>query len=86
MPEYIIAASLLIVAAVALLVWRSAATWAPAGRKVTVSLTDGSVVSGRVRSSWPGRLRLAEVETAQGEVPGVVVVNGRHIATVQVTA
>lgn len=84
MHASIAVAVVLLVAIAALLVWRSAAAWAPTGRKVTVSLVDGSVVSGRVRGSWPGRIRLAEVETSDSEVPGVVVLSGRHVATVQV--
>jgi len=55
-----------------------------AGHRVTVSLTDGSVLTGRTRLAWPGRVRLVDVETAGGEVPGVVLVDGRHVVTVQV--
>lgn len=84
MHELITVAVLLVVAIAALLVWRSVAAWAPVGRKVTVSLVDGSVVSGRVRGSWPGRIRLAEVETSDSEVPGLVVLSGRQVSTVQV--
>lgn len=54
------------------------------GHRVTVSLTDGSVLSGRTQPTWPGRIRLVDVETAEGEVPGVVLVDGRHVVTVQV--
>lgn len=54
------------------------------GRKVTVSLTDGSVLAGRTRWAWPGRLRLVEVQVGPGDVPGVVVVYARAVLTVQV--
>lgn len=54
------------------------------GRKVTVSLTDGSVLTGRTRLAWPGRLRLVEVQVGPGDVPGVVVVYARAVLTVQV--
>lgn len=86
MHDVITAAVILVLAIVALLVWVFASTWAPAGRKVTVSLVDGSVITGRVRRAWPTRIRLAEVETADGEVPGLVVLSSRQVATVQVTA
>jgi hypothetical protein len=56
------------------------------GRKVTVSLTDGSVLSGRTRLAWFGRLHLVEVSTQQGDVPGVVIVYARSVLTVQVLA
>lgn len=55
-----------------------------AGHRVTVSLTDGSVLTGRTRPTWPGRVRLVDVETAEGDVPGVVLIDGRHVVTVQV--
>lgn len=55
-----------------------------AGHRVTVSLTDGSVLTGRTRTTWPGRIRLVDVETAEGEVPGTVLISARHVVTVQV--
>ena len=82
----IIVAVVLATAAVALLVWRSAAGWASAGRKVTVSLVDGTALTGRTRSAWPGRIRLVEVQAEEGEVPGMIVVNTRHVLVIQVTA
>lgn len=60
--------------------------WFMPGRKVTVSLTDGSVLSGRTRLSWPGRIHLVEVSTHLGDVPGLVIVYARSVLTVQVTA
>ncbi len=54
------------------------------GHRVTVSLTDGSVLSGRTRATWPGRVRLVDVETNEGEVPGTVLISSRHVVTVQV--
>jgi hypothetical protein len=60
--------------------------WFMPGHKVTVSLVDGSVISGRTRLAWPGRLRLVEVSTAHGDVPGEVYVYARSVLTVQVTA
>lgn len=86
MHDVITAAAILVLAIAALLVWALASSWAPTGRKVTVSLVDGSVITGRVRRSWPTRIRLAEVETVDGEVPGLVVLSSRQVATVQVTA
>ena len=58
--------------------------WFMPGRKVTVSLTDGTALTGRTRWSWPGKLKLAEIATAMGDVPGVVYVYARSILTVQV--
>lgn len=58
--------------------------WFMPGRKVTVSLVDGTVLSGRTRMSWPGRIKLSEVETAMGGVPGAIFVYARSVLTVQV--
>lgn len=58
-----------------------------AGRRVVVSLADGTVLSGRTAGSWRfGRIRLVEVTTEQGDVPGTVVVFAAHVVTVQVLA
>jgi hypothetical protein len=47
-----------------------------AGRRVVISLVDGT---------WRfGRIRLAEVTTNQGDVPGTVVVFAQNVLTVQV--
>ncbi len=58
--------------------------WIRPGRRVTVSLSDGSALSGRTRPSWPWNLRLSDVSVAAGEVPGTVVVPCRNVLTVQV--
>ena len=58
--------------------------WFMPGRQVTVSLTDGTALSGRTLWAWPGRVRLAEVKTPMGEAPGVVIVYSRSVLTVQV--
>lgn len=58
--------------------------WFMPGKKVTVSLVDGTSLSGRTKLAWPGRLKLAEVETTLGDVPGCVFVYARSILTVQV--
>lgn len=56
-----------------------------AGRRVVISLVDGSVITGRTVGSWRfGRIRLAEVTTNQGDVPGTVVVFAQNVLTVQV--
>jgi len=59
--------------------------WIRPGRRVTVSLSDGSALSGRTRPSWPWNLRLSDVSVAAGEVPGTVVVPVRQVMTMQVT-
>jgi hypothetical protein len=87
MPWYIGPAA--VVAALVLcglLMWWMERVESRPGRKVTVSLVDGAVLSGRTRLAWPGRIRLAEVATQDGEVPGVVIVHTRNVITVQVTA
>lgn len=56
------------------------------GRKVTVSLTDGSALSGVSRWSWPWMLRLVDVKVQQGEVPGMVLVPRRSVLTIQVVS
>jgi hypothetical protein len=56
------------------------------GRKVTVSLTDGSAVSGVTGWSWPWLLRVRDVHVRQGAVPGVVLVPWHSIVTVQVVS
>jgi hypothetical protein len=43
------------------------------------------VITGRTVGSWRfGRIRLAEVTTNQGDVPGTVVVFAQNVLTVQV--
>lgn len=54
------------------------------GHKVTVSLVDGSALTGRTALAWPGRLRLREVTVSSGAVPGLVWIPKRSILTVQV--
>lgn len=71
-------------AVVALVVWSMSRASVAPGHRVTVSLTDGSVLTGRTRATWPGRIRLVDVATDEGDVPGSVVVNGQHVVTVQV--
>ena len=59
--------------------------WFMPGRKVTVSLTDGSALSGVTKFAWPGKLRLVDVRTINAaEVPGEVYVPARAVLTVQV--
>lgn len=58
--------------------------WFTPGRKVTVSLVDGTALTGRTKLAWPGRLKLVEVQTAMGEAPGAIFVYSRSILTVQV--
>jgi len=82
-PAAVLAALLL---CALLLWWADRSRFPPAGRKVTVSLSDGSVLTGRTAPPRPGRIRLVEVETSEGEVPGMVIVNGRHVLTVQVVS
>lgn len=58
-----------------------------AGRRVVVSMVDGTVLSGRTAGSWRfGRIRLVEVTTEQGDVPGTVIVFASNVLTVQVLA
>lgn len=58
-----------------------------AGRRVVVSLADGTVISGRTAGSWRfGRIRLVEVTTDQGDIPGAVIVFASSVITVQVLA
>lgn len=54
------------------------------GRKVTVSLVDGSALNGVARLTWPWRLKISDVTVPHGAVPGVVYVARRAILTVQV--
>lgn len=56
------------------------------GRRVTVSLTDGSALSGVSRWSWPWMLRLVDVKVQQGEVPGMVLVPRGSVLTIQVVS
>lgn len=58
--------------------------WFKPGRKVTVSLVDGSALTGTTKATWPGRLKLAGVSTAMGEAPGSIYVYARSVLTVQV--
>lgn len=70
-----------------LLMWWQDRVHLNAGRRVVVSLTDGTVLSGRTAGSWRfGRIRLVEVSTEQGDVPGTVVVFASAVVTVQVLA
>lgn len=88
MPEVLVStlvATLVTFALVALFLWGQHVR-AAADRQVTVSLLDGSVLTGRTRAAWPGRLRLIDVQTGDGDVPGTVVVFTRHVLTVQVIA
>lgn len=68
-----------------LLMWWMDRVHLNAGRRVVVSLTDGSVLTGRTAGSWRfGRIRLVEVTTEQGDVPGMVIVFASAVVTVQV--
>ncbi|MCI1673150.1 MAG: hypothetical protein LKI34_02875 [Bifidobacterium tibiigranuli] len=58
--------------------------WFKPGRSLTISLIDGTAITGRSLWAWPGRLRLCGVKTASGEVPGIVVIPSRSILIVQV--
>jgi hypothetical protein len=60
--------------------------WIRPGRTVTVSLTDGSSLTGRTLWAWPGRVRLCGVTVsgADGQAAGVVVVYKRSVLTMQV--
>jgi hypothetical protein len=70
-----------------LLMWWMDRAHLNAGRRVMVSLVDGTVLTGRTAGSWRfGRIRLAEVSTEQGEVPGTVIVYANSVITVQVLA
>lgn len=70
-----------------LLMWWMDRVHLNAGRRVVVSLTDGTVLSGRTSGSWRfGRIRLVEVTTEQGDVPGTVIVFASAVVTVQVLA
>ena len=70
-----------------LLMWWMDRVHLNAGRRVVVSLTDGTALSGRTSGSWRfGRMRLIEVSTEQGDVPGTVVVFLSNVLTVQVLA
>ncbi|WP_295105327.1 hypothetical protein [uncultured Microbacterium sp.] len=70
-----------------LLMWWQDRAHMNAGRRVVVSLTDGTVISGRTAGSWRfGRIRLVEVTTDQGEIPGTVIVFASSVITVQVLA
>lgn len=60
--------------------------WFIPGRKVTVSLIDGTALMGRTMLAWPGRLKLGEVSTAMGDVSGAIFVYSRSVLTVQVMA
>lgn len=59
--------------------------WIRPGHTVTVSLSDGTALSGRTLVSWPWNMRLSEVSVPAGDVPGTVVIPTRRIITVQVT-
>lgn len=68
-----------------LLMWWMDRVHLNAGRRIVVSLTDGTVISGRTVGSWRfGRIRLAEVTTDQGVIPGTVIVFSSSVITVQV--
>ncbi|HEY9310247.1 MAG TPA: hypothetical protein VIP82_20785 [Microbacterium sp.] len=68
-----------------LLMWWMDRAQFRAGHRVTVSLVDGSVLTGRTAGSWRfGRIRLVDVATEHGEVPGMIVVYARAVLTVQV--
>ena len=68
-----------------LLMWWMDRVHLNAGRRVVVSLADGSVLTGRTAGSWRfGRIRLTEVTTEQGDVPGMVIVFASAVVTVQV--
>ncbi|WP_194385357.1 hypothetical protein [Microbacterium luteum] len=70
-----------------LLMWWMDRAHLNAGRRVMVSLVDGTVITGRTTGSWRfGRIRLTEVSTEQGEVPGTVIVYASSVITVQVLA
>lgn len=70
-----------------LLMWWMDRAHLNAGRRVVVSLTDGTVISGRTAGSWRfGRIRLVEVTTDQGDIPGMVIVFASSVITVQVLA
>lgn len=70
-----------------LLMWWMDRLHLNAGRRIVVSLTDGTVISGRTAGSWRfGRIRLVEVTTDQGEIPGTVIVFASSVITVQVLA
>lgn len=68
-----------------LLMWWMDRAHLNAGRRIVVSLTDGTVISGRTAGSWRfGRIRLVEVTTDQSDVPGTVIVYATNVITVQV--
>ncbi|WEV59682.1 hypothetical protein OZX67_03855 [Bifidobacterium sp. ESL0728] len=58
--------------------------WIMPGKNVTVSLTDGSALTGRSQLAWPGRVRLSGIKVKEGEVPGTVTIYKQSIMTVQV--
>jgi hypothetical protein len=58
--------------------------WYRPGRTLTVSLTDGSSLTGRSMLAWPGRIRLGGVKVTEGEVPGTIIIYRKSILTVQV--
>ncbi len=58
--------------------------WFLPGRRITVSLTDGSALSGVTRLTWLGRVKLGQVSVSQGDVPGTVFVYSRAVLTIQV--
>lgn len=87
--DYVIVMAAVVVTLVlcGLLMWWMDRAHLNAGRRVMVSLVDGTVLTGRTTASWRfGRIRLAEVSTEQGEVPGTVVVYAHSVITVQVLA
>lgn len=71
---------------VGLLIWLAFSASRPRGRKVTVSLVDGTVLTGRTLRTVPGRIRLSEVTAEEGDVPGTVTVFTRNVIAVQVLA
>lgn len=59
--------------------------WLP-GRKLVVSLSDGSSLSGVTRFSWLGSLRLHKVQADARQIPGTVIIYKRSILVVQVVS
>jgi len=53
-------------------------------RSVTVSLTDGTAISGKTAFCLPGKIKIRHVKVGDDKVPGVVIVPQRSILTVQV--
>ena len=58
--------------------------WIRPGRDVTVSLVDGSAISGKTGFVLPGKIKLSSVFAGKAEIPGVVIIPHDKVLTVQV--